>query len=433
MKKSFVLALSALTATVVSLSAQESKWTEHVTPYGFFRTYAAFDTRDSKAGTEDLFYYVPYDQSNNAEGKDIYSNPSLKMYAITSRLGLNVGGFKYGSMSVSGKFETDFYLMNGSSAGLRLRQAYVNLLWDKLGYMENSISLKIGQAWHPMAADLPCSISLESGTPFGPFARSPQIMMDAKVNNFLFTAGILYPMQYRPTGPNGASEEYIKYSLIPEAYVGISYVRPHFIARVGTDFISLVPRHTVTAKTDKHDVGTRVKDRINMFNPFVYLQVNSGLLKINAKSVYASGGDHLRMMGGYALFDATDELNYKYTPLRSTVNFASFSYGKAWQLMCTIGYMKALGTADELRVNGEGFASASDIYYSSNGFKNINQMFRVTPTLAYNVGKFTVALEYDNTQVEYGDISKLDNHGLATKDKHWVMNHRVLGMVKFTF
>ena len=35
--------------------------------------------------------------------------------------------------------------------------------------------LLIGQAWHPMAADMPDIFSLEAGSPFGPFNRSPQV------------------------------------------------------------------------------------------------------------------------------------------------------------------------------------------------------------------------------------------------------------------
>ena len=202
---------------------------------------------------------------------------------------------------------------------------------------------------------------------------------------------------------------------------------------MGTEFISLVPRHKLTENTQNHYAGTKADDRINMFNPFVYLQYADGLFKINAKSIFANGGDHLRMMSGYALYDTSDELDYKYTPLRNSSSFVSASYGKKWQAMCMVGYIKALGTQHKLPVDADGYSNAGSIYYASNGFKNMNQMFRVTPTLAYNIGKLTFAIEYDYTKVEYGDLSKLDDHGLANKNKRWVENHRVLGMAKLTF
>ena len=111
MKKILASAI-ALSLTALPSEAQSHlvKLTNHLEPYGFFRASAIFDARDSKADTEDLFYYVPYDKKINLEGNDIWYNPSIKMSAITTRLGVNLTGFRYGSFNVTGKLETDFYL-----------------------------------------------------------------------------------------------------------------------------------------------------------------------------------------------------------------------------------------------------------------------------------------------------------------------------------
>ena len=432
----FAIAFSAL-LSVSGLQAQERSdmLKSHFTPYGFFRTYAIFDTRDSRSGSEDLFYYVPLDKSINRQGKDIYSNQSFKMYAITSRLGLNMSGYRYGGMTVTGKLEGDFYLLNGNSASFSLRQAYVDLLWDGLGYMGNSVSLKVGHAWHPMSADMPYCLDYESGCPFNPYARSPQMMFEANLyKGWTLTAGILYPSEFLPTGPFGESEYYVKFGMIPEAYAGVAYSTRHFLVKAGADFISLKPRwRTTTTDNTTYDIGTIVHDRINMISPMVYMQAGGEKFKINAKSVLASGGNHLSLMGGYAVYDQSDLYDYKYTPLRSTVSFLSFCVGKKWQLMCMAGYMKALGTAHELPANALGYSLASSVYYSSNGFKNINQMARLAPALALNAGNLTVAVEYENTCVQYGDVSTLDSHSLTTSDLHWILNHRVLGVFKFNF
>ena len=117
MKKSIIaLTLMAILPLGRDIRAQDTlaNLKNKITPYGFFRTAAVFDSRESKAGSEDLFYFVPMDLSYNLEGQEIYSNPSIKSYAITTRLGLDVSGYQYGSMKVNGKIETDFYLMNGS-------------------------------------------------------------------------------------------------------------------------------------------------------------------------------------------------------------------------------------------------------------------------------------------------------------------------------
>lgn len=406
--------------------------TNHIKPYGFFRTSAIFDSRDSKAGSEDLFYFLPLDKSINLNGMDVNYNPSFKMSAITTRLGLDMSGFQYGNFSVTGKLEADFYLMVGSTASLRLREAYVNLAWDKVGYNFASYSLKVGQAWHPMSADHPYCINVETGSPFNPFNWSPQILAGAKFGNWSLNAGLIYPMQFLPTGPAGPSEGYVKYGLIPEVYAGVSYQENGFLARLGADFISLRPRwRTATILDYTYDVGTKTEDRISMVSPMVYLQYTSGMFKVNAKSVLAQGGDHLRLMGGYVLSDTSDPLNYGYTPLVSSSSFVSFSYGRKFQFLCMAGYMKALGTTHMLDLGEADYVNPDNVFYFSDGFKNINQMFRATPTLAYNLGKLTFGLEYNFTCVEYGDMNALNNHVLAIKDRHMILNHRVMGVLKF--
>ncbi|MBO6248975.1 MAG: hypothetical protein J6N54_09210 [Bacteroidales bacterium] len=440
MKKSVTLFLTIIIMAfwAGSMSAQSHivNFKNNFEPYGFFRTAAIFDTRDSKAGSEDMFYFRPLDRQLNYQSQDVYDNMSLKAYAITTRLGVNVRGFRYGSLKVDGKLEGDFYLMNGTTASLRLRHAYVDIYWDKLGYMESTLSFRVGQSWHPMSADLPYCVNVETGAPFTPFNWSPQLMMEyAFANRFRFTAGALYPMQFLPTGPVGESENYVRYGLIPELYGGIAYTGKHFTAKAGADVLSLKPRWRTTTLDyvidDWYDIGTKVRDRVFMVSPFVYFQYEKGMFKINAKSVFAQGGDHLRLMGGYAMYDWRDIYEYKYTPLRSTVSFLSFSVGRKLQFLCMAGYMRALGTAHNLSVDDEGFCKASDVYYSSVGSKGIAQMYRVTPTVAYNLGKLTLAVEYNNTSVQYGTESKLDNYALPRENLHWITNHRVMGVVRF--
>ena len=440
MKKSKLAILTFTCALwTAGLAAQSHKVNlkNNLEPYGFFRAAAIFDSRDSKAGSEDLFYFRPLDKQTNLQGKDIYSNPSLKSYAITTRLGVNVSGYRYGSMKVAGKIEGDFYLMNGATASLRLRHAYVDVFWDELGYDNNSLMFRVGQSWHPMAADMPYCVNVETGAPFAPFNWSPQLMMEYSFAGRLrLTAGAIYPMQFLPTGPSGESENYVKYGLIPELYGGISYTGETFTARAGADLLTLSPRWRTTTRDfsteDWYDIGTKVKDRVSMLSPFVYLQYGKGSFKINVKSVFAQGGDHLRLMGGYALYDWRDPYEYRYTPLRSTVSFLSFSVGRTLQFMCMGGYMMNLGTKHNLPVDDDGHCRSTDIYYASAGDPGIAQMIRVTPTIAYNSGKLTLAVEYNNTTVQYGTASKLNNYAIPTENLHWITNRRVMGVVRFS-
>lgn len=443
MKKSFIIlvAVALLAPAAVAFASEpaaEIAKTEkpaHFKFYGFIRNYFAFDSRESKAGTKDLFYYLPLDESLNANGTDINANPSFRFLAITSRLGLDVKDYQIGKTKVGAKVETDFYCMNGNVAVLRLRQAYATLGWDNLGNDgTQSTSLKIGQAWHPMAADQPYVIDLETGTPFNAFSRTPQVMVDHNFSkNFALTAGVLWQMQYLSTGPKGASDTYIKYSCTPEFYAGLTMKTNHgFLARVGADVLSIKPRV-------RNSEGEKVSDRITTVNPYVYAKYDSRDFSINAKVIYASAGEHFNMLSGYGVTKVDSDGSWDYAPLHSTASFLSVKYGRKVQVQGMIGYMKNLGTSKALYEDAAhpGYTSTSNVYISGNGFHNLNQLIRVTPTVVYNLGKLSFALEYDITAAQYGKYAVAghvnSSNGLVDGDLHWITNHRLLGMVKFTF
>lgn len=430
----FAPAAKAFASEPADASAKIEK-PSHFKFYGFIRNYFAFDSRESKSGTKDLFYYIPKDEALNAKGEDMNANPTFRFLAITSRVGLDVKDYQFGKTKVGAKIETDFYCMNGNVAVLRLRQAYATLGWDGLGKDgKQSTSLKIGQAWHPIAADQPYVIDLETGTPFNPFSRTPQVMLDHNFSkNFTLTGGFIWQMQYLSSGPNGASDNYIKYGCIPEFYAGVTFKSNNgFTGRVGMDVLSIKPRW-------RNSAGDKVDDRITTVSPYVYAQYSKDAFAVNAKVVYASAGEHFNMLSGYGVTDVNSDGSWDYAPLHSTASYLSVKYGRKLQVQGMIGHMKNLGTSKSLYEDpaNPGYTSTDNVYISGNGFHNLNQIIRVTPTVVYNLGRLSFGLEYDITSAQYGKYA-VDGHvnssnGLVDEDLHWVTNHRLLGMVKFTF
>ena len=425
----------------------------HFKLYGFIRNYFAFDSRESKSGTKDLFFYIPKDEALNAKGEDMNANPTFRFLAITSRVGLDVKDYQFGKTKVGAKIETDVYCMNGNVAVLRLRQAYATLGWDNLGNDgTQSTSLKIGQAWHPMAADQPYVIDLETGTPFNPFSRTPQVMLDYNFSkHFTLTGGFIWQMQYLSSGPNGASDSYIKYGCTPEFYAGVTFKSNNgFLGRVGMDVLSIKPRW-------RDANGSKVDDRLTTVNPYVYAQYAAGDFSVNAKVVYASAGEHFNMLSGYGVTDINSDGSWEYAPLHSTASYVSVKYGRKLQVQGMIGYMKNLGTSKDLYSDttipsallvgdpdNTKYTSSKYLYLSGNGFSNLNSIIRVTPTVVYNLGKLSFGLEYDITAAQYGKYPVMkvgevvmpvvnSHNGLVDSGLHWIVNHRLLGMVKFTF
>ena len=423
--------------------------------YGFVRNYFTFDTRESKAGTDELYYYVPLDESVQADGTDINAHPTMKWSAITSRLGLDVNEYKIGKVNVGAKIEADFYSgLTGvtGTAQFRLRQAYTTLNWQSEN--KNKYSLKVGQAWHPMAADMVHSTNLEIGVPFAPFSRTPQITFDYAPGKVSLTASAIWQMQYTSGGPEGASANYIKYSNIPEFYFGVNFKGDNgLLARVGVDLLSIKPRYKGEASMlqngDTVKYTALVDDRITTVSPFVFLQYKGDKFQFRAKSILAQAGEHMNLNGGYGVTAKSNGLDedghWEYTPVRYSSSWVSMMYGKKWQGILFAGYAKNLGTADALLVDytdaeGNEYANIANNYLSKNTYANINSMWRLSPGVVRNWGKLALSLEWHITSVQYGEFVKQGKdsfvsakNGMAENNLHWITNHRLQMMLKYSF
>lgn len=424
------VAASAVTAKAADKAEIKDHLENHFKVYGFVRNYFAFDTRESSAGTGDLYYYMPKDV-NMSDGVDLNAIPSFRYLSLSSRVGLDVSGYEIKGYKFGAKVEADFYCgITGvtGTAQLRLRQAFVTV-------NKNWRTWKIGQAWHPMAADFPDIMSLEIGVPFGPFSRTPQVAADFDLGaGFSLTASALWQMQYTSTGPSfakdndgtynyktaAASANYIKYACTPEGYLGINFKNKSVLFRIGADVLSIKPRNydydLTTGKALK-----KVNDRITTYNVFFYGQEKFGNFTWKQKVTYANDGSHMNLVGGYGVSAKNDDGSWDYTATRNVSAWTTFAYkAKAWTPSLFLGYIKEFGTAKEI---------VGD-FWAKNSAASVAQMYRIQPDILYTLGKFQIGLEYMYTAVQYG---KPDTHKLAVDDLHWVGNHRVQAMVKFTF
>lgn len=427
--KRLILTAAAILACVIAHAQEETPSKFRL--YGFIRNYMVADSRAVNAGTEDLYFYMPKDLSM-VDGLDQNGSFNWRFVSLTTRLGLDVSGYKFGKMGVSGKVEADFYNLSGSVPILRLRQAFMKLQWD-----EFPLSLTVGQAWHPMAADLPHMNNLESGAPFNPFNRSPQLTADVALGGgFSFTASLLYLNHYLPTGPAGKSKDYYKYGL-PEVYAGISFKSKSVVAKAGVDIVNMRP-YTTHQDWTWQDAGTpptiAVKSFLTTVSPFVYFQFTSGLFQLKAKSILAQAGEHMNLLSGYGIASLNDDKTIDYTPMQDWSSFVSFSYGKKFQALCMVGYMKQLGTTKDLVDN--------QLWLNNSADTGISEALRATPTLALNLGKFTVSLEYNLTAARFANTLNAGFDANAARNRrglfdaaqtHWVMNHRFICMTKFNF
>ncbi len=466
----FAPAFAQDSAKVAKKAEVKSHLKQHFKPYGFIRNYFTFDSRESMSGTGDLYNYQPYDEawnmtpeesaSTGLPREDLNAISTFRFLSLTTRVGLDIVGYKWRGTEFYGKIEADFYAGLSTKvyhpvtgvAQFRLRQAYVALGWDSLPMLGGKdfarVDLTLGQTWHPMAADLCDVISLASGAPFGPFNRSPQVKMDARLGKYVtLTGSLLWQMQYCSVGPSTAgaavqAADFIMYSKTPEAYLGLSVRTNGFLLRAGADVLSIKPRQfgkTVPVPGDT--ITVRVKDRITTASPFLYLQYKKGEFSIKAKTIFSEAGEHMNLNSGYGVKAKNADGSWEYTPLRASSTWLSIVYGgkigaqedkhpQKLQGILFAGYIENLGTKEAL-YDGNDDGRPDDLYTPR--ANNMNRMWRLSPTLLYTIGKFQVGLEYEVTSVQYGQAGNLNLHGIAQQNLHWVTNHRVQLMTKYNF
>ena len=447
-----ILSVALLSLCTLNLSAaekeQKAEPKNHFKFYGFIRNYFVYDSRESKSGTGDLFYYLPLDvKMNENKTEDLNATSSFRFLSLTSRVGVDVSGYSINNVHFGAKVEADFYsgLSSASdvkgyfpsntkisgTATARLRQAYATVTWKELPMgtdSKASVGLKIGQAWHPMAADHPHLFSLEVGAPFGPFSRTPLVQMDANLGeHWVVSAAAIWQMQYQSAGPVGTSALYMKYGKTPEMYAAVAFKTKGFLLRAGVDMVSIKPREQAKV----NDVTVKVSDRKTSVLGYVYTQYSHKKFAVKAKTTFGEGGEHMNLMSGYAKVGANPDGSWEYASMRNSSSWLSMSYGKKWQGVLFLGYVKNLGLAEA----ASGPIAKGDVYFCGNGFSNINQMYRINPQLIYNIGKMNIGLEYQFTNVQYGEYENgcLNKFALADKNLHWVGNHRVNMMIKYNF
>ena len=400
--------------------------------YGFVRNYACFDTRESYTSNSEQFYYMPKNEVLDANGKDLNEQTNMMLLSITTRLGLNITGPEFLGAKTSAKIESDFAGFGTSNTVLRIRQAYAKMDWEKH-------SLLVGQAWHPMMGDMmPDVFTLETGAPFTPFSRSPQIRYDYKKKGFTLTATALYQYQYTSYGPDGASFNYARNAVVPELYFQAMYKNNGFQAGVGVDLLALKPRQSYTLSTplNSGDAATGVdkdgnptytykcsEELVASISPTVFASYKSGNWGIKGRFTYAQNAAHLSMISGYAVTDIKSNGEQEYGTLNSASGWIDVTYKQPLKkgyltFCCFAGYTKNLGCNDGIK---------GSIYMR--GEKNMDYMWRVAPSVLYTHNSMSIGVEYNPTTVGYGTADSQ----YKVENTHAVTNHRICAMLKYNF
>lgn len=400
------------------LIAQEQIKKANFKLYGFVRNDFFYNSRLNKEGTDGLSVLYPLEIKNDAAGNDLNDVPQSEMLAYGTRLGVDVSGLDILNSATTAKIESDFSGTSGMNPLFRIRHAYVNFNWG-------STELLVGQTWHPFFIGMvPTVLNLNTGAPFQPFARSPQVTISYKINKLKFTGAALYQFQYSSTGVSGTSSNYIKYANMPELFLGIENKNTSWIIGAGAEMKKIVPRTSTTVGGST----LKVNESLLSYGGNIYAQYSNSLFCIKTKTSYGQNLSDLSMLGGYGV-SSLDTISGKqnYTSFNMISAWINATYGKKWQVGLFAGYTQNLGTDKAL------YETTSGVSIYGNGVSGnqmIGCMYKISPQLSYNPNNFRIGLEYDYTIAEWGDVTPID--GVVRNAKN-VLNHRILGFIAYYF
>jgi len=403
--------------------------------YGHVRTDIYYNSRDNVQSVDGLFYSYPKDEVLDHNGNDINGGDNSNMYTVYSRMGFDFAGPMIGKAKTSAKIEFDFRGNgNDNLSALRLRHAYFNFDWGKN-------KLLVGQTSHPFFGEVsPQILNLNTGSPFQPFGRAPQIRYRHNSGALQLQAAAVWQSQFKSHGPtaddgtgngNARNQYPHKNSNIPELALGIDYKANGWIVGVGIDMLSIVPRTKATVpdvlvnETNGYEMPKttyKVDERLTTVSYEAHVKYQKDKLFFAAKSTLGSNFTHTSMLGGYAVKSQNATTGEReYTPFRNSSNWINIIYGKKWKPGIFIGYIKNLGTADDMEMG------ANKAIYGTG--TNIDQLLSGTFELTYNIPHWKIGAEYNYTSAWYGKTQK---DGKVT-DTHAVGNNRLVLSATYSF
>ncbi len=416
MKKTLILiVIVGLAAPLARGQAEKTSSAFGIALSGYVKTDVFFDTRQTVNIREGHFLLYPKGPLADPDGNDISRRAGFNILSIQTRLAVKITGPDALGAKTSATIEGEFFGTSDADInGFRLRHAYLKLNWP-------TSELLIGQFWHPMfiTESYPDVVSFNTGAPFQPFNRSPQIRYRHDFGAFSLTGTVVAQRDFVSPGPDGPSSSYLRNGVLPElnlkAQVDVKNetAGTESLAGAGIDYLRLAPRlATATGYTTDEKVGG--------FAAMAYVKQRWPKLTVKAEGVYGRDLYHLTMLGGYAVDGMTDpERQYwDYTPIDVVSVWAEVqTNGAPWQTGVFAGWSRNLGVRHALV--GLDF---------DRGF-NIAELYRVSPRLLYNVGKLRFAGEVEVTGAAYGTPNVFDKVNGAT----FVTNVRLLFAAYYFF
>lgn len=413
MKKILLLWFGLLLAGF-SVNAQEGSGDFGIKFSGFVKNDFFFDSRQVVTIREGHFLLYPANEALDVNKKDINAVPNLNFLSIQTRLTGTITAPDALGAKVSGLMEADFFGNENSAFvdnnGFRLRHAYAKLNWT-------NTELLFGQTWHPMFIPGCFSevISFNTGAPFQPFSRNPQIRVTQKIDHIRLIGVAAAQRDF--TSPAGSSA--LRNSAIPDLHAQIQFelknqeTKTEFLSGLGIGYKTIKP----FLNTEFNSLKYKTNETVSGLSATAFAKYKTADFSVKGQGVYGQNIFDLLMLGGYAVHeisnDTTNKVNYTPFNTLSVWTEGTYTTGKI-QFGIWFGYSNNLGATDTVKYYTNKVPVAgkeSDVTIRGADIKNI---WRISPRIVYTEGKISLAIETEYTNAAY---ARKDAFGNIIRDK----------------
>ncbi|MCB2219958.1 MAG: hypothetical protein KQI35_06140 [Bacteroidetes bacterium] len=417
-----------LVLVIPVLSSAQDKSKFGIKFSGFVNSDLYFDSRQTIDARDGFFLLYPSGENLDINGDDINAKSKMNLLSIQTRLTGKITGPDAFGAKTSGMIEGAFFGNIGTDInGFRLRHAFVKLNWT-------NTELLVGQFWHPMfvTACFPGTVSFNTGAPFQPFSRNPQIRLSQKLGDFKLILTAMEQVDFVDSGPlnnigtvGAASPRYLINSAMPEFNLRFEYYGKwdndqEFLIGLGGNYKMLTPRLSAGYIDSASTVQSyKVDEQVSGISSMVYLKYAGKSVTFKLEGVMGQMMQSMTMLGGYAV-KSIDQETYKqdYSPLNTL---------SVWTEIHTNGPKTQVGIFGGFTKNNGAGEDILGTYYARS--PNIDYVYRIAPRVIINSGKFRVAPEIEYTVAAYGS-NDVDGKVLDAKE---VANFRFLVGVFYFF
>lgn len=412
---SFILLVYLLIPIVVK--TQENKSDFGIKFFGFIKNDFFFDSRQTVSAREGHFLLFPSNIKLDKDGKDIYAQPNFNFLSIQTRLTVKINGPDAFGGKTSGIVEADFFGNENAAFvdanGFRLRHAVVKVDWT-------NTQLLTGQFWHPLFQTecFPFVISFNTGAPFQPFSRNPQIRLTQKISKFKISATILSQRDF--TSPNGSAS--IRNSALPAGFVTVMFDTKNednktaFVSGITGGYQVIKPLLFTTKGSNTYSTN----QKLGAFSSEFFIKYQNSKFTSKVQAVYGQNLFDVTMLGGYAVANVidTNQNTVSYTPINTGAAWFDLqSNGEKIQIGMLVGYTQNLGSFENIAFYSNK-VDGTDVTIRG---ADIHSVYRFSPRIVFKSGKLNFALECEYTKAKY-----------ASKDQNGILSRNSKGVITAT-